>query len=403
MKSHDSPGASPIQRPKAFEGNGVLAQEGDACYHGGAFFDAIGREFDHLERIANVINADVLDAWFPPSPLVTEALSEHLEWAARTSPPTASEGLTSQIVRSRGVPPSSILAGAGSSDLIFLALPRWLTPSSRVLITDPSYGEYAHVLENVVGCNVTRFELRREDNYAVDLDGLETALEAEYDSVVLVNPNNPTGQHVPRRSMEGLLRRAPASTLFWVDETYVDYVAEQESVEGFAAERPNVVVCKSMSKAYALSGLRVGYLCAHPRIVESLRRFTPPWAVSLPGQIAAVKALQDPAYYQARYQETHELRTQLAADLADVASCEVVPGVANYLLCHLPGDGLNTATLLEGCRQHNLFLRDVSLTSGVLDSRTFRIAVKDSGTNQQMIETIGRVLSAPSVSEAVDR
>ena len=272
MNLHDSPGASPIHMPKAYDSNDVHIQDGEACYHGGAFFDAIGREFDHLERIADVINADVLDAWFPPSPLVTEALSEHLEWAARTSPPTASEGLTAQIARRRGVPPSSILAGAGSSDLIFLALPRWLTPSSRVLTTDPSYGEYAHVLENVVGCSVTRFELRREDNYAVDLDGLETALEAEYDLVVLVNPNNPTGQHVPRRSMEYLLRRAPASTLFWVDETYVDYVAEQESLEGFAAERSNVVVCKSMSKAYALSGLRVGYLCAHPRIVESLSR-----------------------------------------------------------------------------------------------------------------------------------
>ena len=375
-------------------GNGVHLEEGEACYHGGAFFDAIGREFDHLERIPGVINADVLDAWFAPSPLVIESLAEHLEWASRTSPPTASEGLIAQIARSRGIPQSSLLAGAGSSDLIFLALPRWLSPSSRVLITDPGYGEYAHVLENVVGCDVTRFELRCEDNYAFDLDGLHATLGAGFDLVVLVNPNNPTGQHVPRQDMEKLLRRAPADTLFWIDETYVDYVDGQESLEGFAVAHPNVVVCKSMSKVYALSGLRVGYLCAHPRIVASLRRFTPPWAVSLPAQIAAIRALQDPGYYRDRYLETHELRTQLATDLVNIASCEVVPGVANYLLCHLPATGPDTTTLLEGCRHQDLFLRDVSITSGVMDSRTFRIAVKDEATNRQMMKTIGRVLES---------
>ena len=392
---------SGIHPLRVTRGNSVHLEEDEACYHGGAFFDAIGREFDHLERISGIINADVLDAWFAPSPLVIESIVEHLEWAVRTSPPTGSEGLIAQIAHSRGVPQSSILAGAGSSDLIFLALPRWLTPSSRVLITDPGYGEYAHVFENVVGCDVTRFELRSEDNYAVDLEGLETTLAEGFDLVVLVNPNNPTGQHIPRQDMEDLLRRAPAYTLFWIDETYVDYVGGQESLERFAVDRLNVVVCKSMSKAYALSGLRVGYLCAHPRIVASLRRFTPPWAVSLPAQIAAVRALQDPDYYHERYMETHELRRHLAFDLTDVASCEVVPGVANFLLCHLPATGPDTSALLEGCRSHNLFLRDVSITSGVMDSRTFRIAVKDEGANRQMVQIIGRVLKTRPVSKAV--
>ena len=398
MESSDS-SLSPAHRPGAFGGSGAQPQDGDACYHGGAFFDAIGRDFDHLDRITDVINADVLDAWFPPSPLVTEALSEHLEWATRTSPPTASEGLTERIAASRGVAPASILAGAGSSDLIFLALPRWLSPSSRVLITDPGYGEYAHVFENVIGCSVTRLELHREDNYSLGLEALEQALGGEFDLVVLVNPNNPTGQHVPREGLEGVLRRAPASTVFWLDETYVDFVGEDQSLERFAAGRSNVVVCKSMSKAYALSGLRVGYLCAHPSVVESLRRFTPPWAVSLPAQLAAVRALQAPMYYQDRYQETHDLRAELTADLEARTSIEVVPGVANYLLCHLPADGPDASAFLSACQQHNLFLRDVSLTSPVIDSSTFRTAVKDLRTNRKMVEIIERVLSEMAVSQ----
>ena len=134
-----------------------------SSYHGGAFFDAIGREFDSLERVGDVISADVLDAWFPPSPAVIEVLREHLLWAVGTSPPTESEGLVSRIAQTRGVARESVLAGAGSSSMIFLALRHWLTRESRALVLDPSYGEYAHVLENVVKCSVDRLVLSRAD------------------------------------------------------------------------------------------------------------------------------------------------------------------------------------------------------------------------------------------------
>src|SRR6185295_12031337 len=139
------------------------------CYHGGAFFEAIGDEFDSLERRHQIIAADVLDAWFPPSPKVLAALQEDLPWLLRTSPPTHCEGMARVIARTRGVAPENILPAGGSSDAIFLAFRQWLTPSSRVLILDPTYGEYAHVLEKVIGCQVDRMVLWRAHNYRVDL------------------------------------------------------------------------------------------------------------------------------------------------------------------------------------------------------------------------------------------
>ena len=117
-----------------------------ACYHGGDFFQAIGEEFNSLERRHEIINADVLDAWFPPSPRVLAALNEDLPWLLRTSPPANCEGLTRVLARSRGVSPGSILPAAGSSDAIFLAFRHWLTPSSRVLILDPTH---AHILRKL--------------------------------------------------------------------------------------------------------------------------------------------------------------------------------------------------------------------------------------------------------------
>lgn len=363
-----------------------------AAYHGGASFDAIGRRFDDLSRIDRVISADVLDAWFPPSPTVLEALGERLDWAIRTSPPTGSEGLTACIAEARGVPEECVLPGAGSSSLIFLAMQKWLTSSSHALILDPAYGEYAHVLDNVIGCGVQRLPLDRKDGYRVNLERLETELSKGYDLCVIVNPNNPTGRHVPRAALEEMLSRIPDETTVWIDETYVDYVSAEESLEPFAAASRNVVVCKSMSKVYALSGLRVGYLCGPLRLIDPLRTATPPWAVSLPGQLAAVMALRDPDYYSCRYEETHGLRTELMASLMEIADFDIVPSIGNYLLCHLPEEGPTAQDVIAACRQHGLYLRNAGATSPVLGDRAVRIAVKDAATNERMIETISRVI-----------
>lgn len=360
-----------------------------ACFHGGAFFERVGERFDRLNTRHDVINADVLDAWFDPSPRVLSALREHLPWLLKTSPPTACSGLIEVIAETRGIKPSNVLPGAGSSDLIFRCFREWLNPRSHVLILDPTYGEYAHVLERVVGCTVDRLRVTRDHGYDVDLDRLAAAVRDNYDLVVLVNPNSPTGRFIPRGKMESLLRAVPDRTRVWIDETYIDYAGTGQTLEGFAAGSENVVVCKSMSKVYALSGARVAYLCAGAHQLERLRAITPPWVVSLPAQVAAVAALQDEKYYQARWQETHALRGVLQRQL-DLLGWQIVPGIANFLLTHVP-DGISTARdLVTECRSQGLFIRDAS-TMGDLGERAVRIAVKDEQTNRRMVEILARM------------
>jgi histidinol-phosphate/aromatic aminotransferase/cobyric acid decarboxylase-like protein/GNAT superfamily N-acetyltransferase len=371
-----------------------------ACFHGGAFFDAIGPEFDRLERRHEIINADVLDAWFSPSPKVVAALSADLPWLLRTSPPTNCEGLARVIARTRNVPVACILPGAGSSDLIFLAFRHWLNPSSRVLILDPTYGEYAHVLEIVIGCHVDRFALTRADDYRVNLDELARTARRGYDLVALVNPNSPTGQHVPRAEMAALLRLIPPATRVWIDETYVEYAGSDETLERFAAASANVIVCKSMSKVYALSGVRAAYLCGPEPIVAGLRGLSPPWAVGLPAQVAAIAALQDPDYYAARYAETHRLRARLAERLAVFEPWRIVPGLANFLLCHLPEAGPSAAELVEHCRARGLFLRDVGAMGTCFDKHALRIAVKDAATNELMVKILAEAIGSLSHKRA---
>jgi histidinol-phosphate/aromatic aminotransferase/cobyric acid decarboxylase-like protein len=261
-----------------------------------------------------------------------------------------------------------------------------------VLLLDPTYGEYAHVLEKVIGCHVDRLTLHRERGYEVPGDALKAALTVPYDLAVLVNPNSPTGRHLDAEILGPLVKSAHVSTRVWVDETYVDFVDSAQSLERLAAQSENIIVCKSMSKAYALSGARVAYLCAGPHQLEELRAFTPPWVVSLIAQLAAVRALESPNYYRARWRETAALREALAGDLRSL-SWQVIPGVANFLLCHHPEDGLTADEIIRRCREHGLFLRDASRMGARLGEHAIRLAVKNAETNRRMMKILSSVIS----------
>lgn len=355
----------------------------------------IGADFSDLKRRGGLISADVLDAWFPPSPRVTAALSQSIEWMARTSPPANSEGMLAQIADARGVGIDNLVAGGGSSDLIFLALRHWLDVNSRVLLLDPTYGEYQHVLGNVIGCQIRRLIVRREENYQITPAAWENATRQPLDMVVLVNPNSPTGAFTRRSRLESWLSQLRPETRVWIDETYIDYAGAAESMERFAANSDEVVVCKSMSKVYALSGLRAGYLCGPTRLIAPLREISPPWAVSLPAQIAVVEALKDPDYYAARYRETHALRQKLAADLRVRTGADVVEGAANFVLAHLPPSGPDAAAVVSVCASAGVYLRDAGGMGTALGSHALRIAVKSAEQNLRVVDAISTALKHP--------
>lgn len=369
----------------------------ETCSHGGAFWNDVGDDFHALEKLNQIVSADVLDAWFPPAPQVISALEENLAVLVQTSPPADAQGLISAIARARNVPTECVLPAAGSSELIFRAFPAWLEQQSRVLVLDPSYGEYVHLFENVIKCKVDRLRLRRQENYRLLPDELKERLSRGYDLVALVNPNSPTGMRIASEELCTALADAPAHTRIWVDETYIDYAGAEHSLERFAAATQNVFVCKSMSKAYALSGLRVAYLVGNPSAAQNLRRLTPPWSVSLPAQVAAVAALGAKEYYRARYEETARFRCGLAAALTTQLGFDVVPGAANFLLCHLPDHAPTAKEICARTKTTGVYLRDAGTISPSLGERALRIAVKDQSGNERIVaalrDAIGRCIA----------
>jgi histidinol-phosphate/aromatic aminotransferase/cobyric acid decarboxylase-like protein len=223
---------------------------------------------------------------------------------------------------------------------------------------------------------------------------LERLTGTPYDLVVLVNPNNPTGRLTPAADVRRILDGAPESTRIWIDEAYIDYADPDATCERATTGRPNVVVCKSLSKAYALSGARVAYMVANAGAASQVRRITPPWVVSLPAQVAAVAALQDEAFYRARWAETIRLRSRLAAELQ-----EAIPGLAvfdtcaNFVLCRLPDGGPSSDVVCERCRMQDVYLRDMGEMGQGLGPVFVRVAVANEGANFRVVAALRSALA----------
>lgn len=350
------------------------------AYHGGASFEAIGVDLAHLERAGQVITADVLDAWFDPAPEVLETLKQHLAFLLKSSPPSHAEGFVEEVARRRGVPPGSVLPGAGSSSLLFACLPRILEAGRAVLVLDPMYSEYEHIAGTLLGCPLLRLALREEDGFLAPAEALIDLVRRERpQAVLLVNPNNPTGRCWPKEEALELVQAAGGETLVVVDETYLEFAGEGLSLEAEAARRRNLVVVKSMSKVYALSGARVGYMVAHPDIAEGLARWLPPWPVGLLSQAAAMEALRHPEYYRMRYEETRELREEFRRALSGL---NPLPSCANYFLIRPPAP----AELAARLRARKIYVRE--FFSGVLAGKYLRVTVRSREENQRIIEAM---------------
>lgn len=361
--------------------------------HGGQFFQAVGADFSGLAHASQIINADVLDAWFDPSPQVIRKLSSYLPYICRTSPPTYSEGLVDTIARVRNLDTRNILTGSGSSSLMFLLLPSILEASERAVILDPMYGEYKHILENVIGSTVLLYALESRSEFKIDVDHFcEHLRDIAPRVAVIVNPNNPTGQFLTAADVVRILTQMPKESLLVVDETYIEYVGFDQSVERLVSEHSNLIVIKSMSKVYALSGLRVGYIVACKDIIDRISIYSPPWSVSFAAQLAAIEALRDPGYYAKKYSETHELRIAMLDELSLIRSVKAYASVANFLLIELLDTDLTSSKVVESLIPKEIFLRDADSLSKSFNGRFIRTAVKQAASNRRIVSALKEIL-----------
>ncbi|MBE7557891.1 histidinol-phosphate aminotransferase family protein [bacterium] len=244
-----------------------------------------------------------------------------------------------------------------------------------------------------------RSQLDKDRGFVPDLGALLRDA-AGATMLVLVNPNNPTGAFVPSEFIEAVLSMLDPRTLLLVDETYVDYVSPSPSVERKVAGRDNLLVLKSMSKYYALSGARVAYLAAPSRIIGRLSTISPPWAVGLPSQVAAVAALGDESYYRERVRQTRQLRERLAADLRGLLGLRVYHSVANFILMELLDPSLSAEVVYCEMKRRGVHVRNCDSQSVQFNGRFLRTAVKDAVGNRVIAAALREVLETREVAAA---
>lgn len=312
------------------------------------------------QRLDNTIVADVLDAWFAPSPAVRDAYLAGVGDISK-SPDPACRPLIQAIATARILPENAISLGAGSSEIIHRVLPAMTGPGPAVIL-DPTYSEYSYVLERS-GREVIRHKLSPTTDFAINTDALkETAKGASL--VILVNPNNPTGKALTRNQILELRANLDPKTVLWVDEAYVEYIPESASVELEASQAENLFVLKSLSKAYALSGLRAAYLVGPNPVAP------PPWIVSAPAQQAAIAAFSEAIYYEARWRETNRM-TEDFASLVRALGLKVHCGFLNAILIESP-----KPDWAIDLAENGLIVRTPEGMGDVLKDRYIRIGLK---------------------------
>lgn len=355
-------------------------------FHGGSSFDAIGSGFECLGSKEDIVRADVCDAPYDPCPEVIRVLKENLPWLVRNSPPIEPDGLVKAISEERCIPPDRIFVGAGSTQICHMLLKTLDVGRSSVL--DPMYNEYRRILQDELGLSVFPINQTSEDGFRIDPEMIIRAAK-DYDLVTIVNPNNPTGQYLKAQQIETILQSIPRSTRIIVDEAYVECIGE--SVERLVQDYCNLIIIKTMSKSYALSGLRVGYLVADPNLVRKLKEKTPPWSISTPGLLAAITAVRNQIYVDRMIKTAKEDALILMRGLSSIG-VEVVPSATYYFLVKLP-QGIVAKEVCKRMAQKQVYVRDLSAQSAQKTDQYIRIAAKGTEENKRILAAMGYALS----------
>ncbi len=293
--------------------------------------------------------------------------------------------LVAQLATLYGVQPAQCLVTRGSDEGIDLLLRTFCRAGQdAILFTPPTYGMYV-VAAGIQGARCVTVPLVREKNFALDVEAVLKAAGPEVKLVFLCSPNNPTGGLLERPAVMTVAKALATRAVVVIDEAYVDF-SGQPSLAAEIATNPNLVVLRTLSKAFGLAGARVGTTIADPAIIAVLQKVIAPYPVPSPVLQAALAALT-PAGLAAARESVATLvaeRAQLAAALPKLAAVKRVwPSDANYLLVEVA----DSAKAMTAGRAAGVIWRD----RGKDIPNSIRITVGTAAENQATLEVLSRV------------
>lgn len=343
-----------------------------------------------IEQLDTVLyNSNLNPMGVPES--VKKALSENLDSIIRY-PSEYYGDLKKSISLYSGADEENIVLGNGLSDMLRLYCS--LIIPQKALILSPTATEYERVL-SIYGCEVSYYELDEEKNYVPDIKDFISGLDSSYDMIILGNPNNPTSQIISRADMELIAEVCKELEIFLIiDEMYIEFTEDYEKLTStpLVKEFDNIAVLRSVSKFFAVPGLRLSYsIISNPSHLEMISITVAPNKISTLTAAACTAMFKDKKYIEESRSQIHTERNLIFSAMNTNKNVKLFKPYANFMLVKILKDDLSAQAIEEHCRTKGIIIRNCSNFHG-LDNKYIRFCFMKPKQNDLLVNTILELL-----------
>ncbi|MBC8014668.1 MAG: threonine-phosphate decarboxylase [Sporomusaceae bacterium] len=358
----------------------------NAAEHGGNLYAAMRQAGGNI--------SEILDFSANINPL---GLSENIRKTLHTSiesiihyPDVDGYALKQAISQYYRVSAEQITLGNGAVELMYI-LCHMLKPK-RILVTAPAFSEY-EAAARASGATIEYVYLCPEKEFTIDIQAMIRQL-AHIDIVFICNPNNPTGTLLLSIQIEKLLAAAQAqNTYVVVDESFIDFLPNDDAYtcRQLLDKYTNLIIFHSLTKFYAIPGLRLGFALASRPLTTLLHSGKDPWNVNTLAQNAGVTALSDHTYQHLSKELVEKVKMDLYHHLREIPGLKPYLPSVNFILINIKDTGKTGEELQQAMVRHHILIRSCSNYPG-LSSEYIRIAVKRPEQNSILIDTLKKVI-----------
>ncbi len=281
---------------------------------------------------------------FPPSAKVMQAIASIEPELLRRYPNPTADVFRIAAAKTLGVDKDMIMAGNGSDELLSIALRTFLGTDDLLAFPEPTYSLYP-VLADLGEVRYQTFPW--EKDYSLPTEAL---LASNPKAIFLCNPNAPTATFISPSKIKDLARKF--SGLLLIDEAYVDFA--DDNCLSLVKDHANILICRTMSKAYSLAGLRFGFAVAQRQVISEMMKVKDSYNCDAISTCAAAAAIADQEYASDKWRYVREERERLTKELNSMG-WKVIPSQANFILVHAP-DG-NGKAAYQGLKDQGILIR----------------------------------------------
>ena len=344
------------------------------------------------------------------SPKASEILKDFkkLKFFTENYPKNYPELFVNALSFYHGIEKQFICAGAGASELIFNITAK-LNPKN-VIIAEPSFYEYERAaLSKIPESKIFRISTYLSDNFELKEKSLSKLINCinenigENDAVFIASPSNPAGNITPLLTITAILKKLKEKKAFLIlDESFMDFCEDfsaKHLIAGTSLDDKelsgtdkfdNLIIIRSMTKFFAMPGLRIGYAFANPFLTERLSESSIPWKITSLSEQTAYLSICDDDYILRSRLKIKELRKDFENKLNKIRFLRIIPGAANFFLIKITEEDLNAENLKNYLLESGILIRNCGGYRG-LNDKYFRIAVRKKSENDYLIKQLKKL------------